>query len=177
VAVGVGRFSVYPQGITAETVADAIALYERTLVTPDAPFDRYLRGDETAITTQEKQGYQLFTDLGCVSCHQGKNVGGGLFQKIGIYVNQKQVEQMGGGDLGRFEVTHSTSDRFYFKVPSLRNVARTAPYFHNGAYATLEEAVEVMGEVQLGKKLSKGEVVSLVAFLQTLNGKLVGVGQ
>ena len=124
-------FSVYPQGITAETIQDAIALFERTLITPDSRFDRYLHGEKRALNEIELEGYSLFKSLGCISCHQGRNVGGTLFQRIGVYATMGEQHQLEEKDQGRYEVTCKEEDRLLFKVPSLRNVARTAPYFHN----------------------------------------------
>jgi cytochrome c peroxidase len=168
----VSAFSVYPQGITAETIRDALSLYERTLVTPHSPFDRYLRGDESAINGAQKRGYLLFKKLGCISCHQGRNVGGNLYQKMGIYATEAQLTQLQEDDFGRYELTGMESDRMLFKVPSLRNVALTPPYFHNGSRATLEQAVADMGLFQLGRELEEHQIELLVLFLQTLTGDL-----
>ena len=170
----VKQFAIYPQGITVATISDAIALYERTLVTPDSPFDRYLMGDNTAITEKQKSGYERFVKYGCVSCHQGRNVGGNLFEKIGIYATKQQLEQFSESDLGRYRVTGDISDTLVFRVPSLRNVALTAPYFRNGSRPTLRDAVSSMGRFQLGKELSDEDVDHLVAFLESLSGDLEG---
>ena len=167
----VKQFSIYPDGITARNIQDAIALFERTLITPDSPFDRYLKGEEQALSTIEKEGYALFKSLGCISCHQGRNVGGTLFQRIGVYATDTQLQQLEESDQGRFEVTGDPTDRLVFKVPSLRNVALTAPYFHNGSRTTLEQAVADMGRLQLGQKLSSEQIEKLTAFLHTLTGE------
>ena len=168
-------FSIYPQGITLETISDAISLYERTLITPNSPFDRYLLGDENAIDDSQKSGYALFVKLGCISCHQGRNVGGNLHQRIGVYLTRKELEaKVGLSDTGRFKITNNSEDSLVFKVPSLRNVARTAPYFHNGSRKTLEHAVRDMGLFQLGQQLNKQQIAQIVDFLQSLNGEIEG---
>jgi cytochrome c peroxidase len=153
-------------------ILDALAAYQRSLVTPDAPFDRYLRGEADAVTAEEKQGYQLFKDYGCAACHQGVNVGGNLFQKFGIFASPFASEKTPSqGDLGRFTVTGIESDRHVFRVPSLRNVVVTAPYFHDGRTASLGEAVEIMGRNQLGREIAKRDVDLIVKFLATLTGE------
>lgn len=165
---------VYPDGITVANLADAIATFERTLLTENAPFDRYLRGDQQAINDRAKLGFRRFRDLGCASCHQGVNVGGNMFQNFGImgdyFADRTRQRPAVAADLGRFNVTGQEVDRHVFKVPSLRNVAETAPYFHDGSVASLDEAVAIMGRYQLGRQLSHDEVDSLVVFLKTLSG-------
>ncbi len=149
-----------------ENVGKAIGAFEKGLVTP-APFDKYLAGDKLALKPQQKQGLKLFTELGCVGCHNGTYVGGGMYQKVGLvqpWPNQK--------DQGRYELTHQDADRMVFKVPSLRNVAMTAPYFHDGSAKTLAEAVKRMGKYQLGKDLSEEETQAIVAFLGSLTGEI-----
>lgn len=164
----------YPDGITAGNLTDAIATFERTLLTEDAPFDRYLRGDPQAIDARARLGYRNFRELGCASCHQGVNVGGNMFQRFGImgdyFGDRARRRPAVASDLGRFNVTGQEVDRHVFKVPSLRNVAETAPYFHDGSVATLDEAVAIMGRYQLGRELSRDETESLLAFLATLTG-------
>lgn len=166
---------VYPDGITAANLVDAIATFERTLLTQNAPFDRFLRGDQNAIDAKAQTGYRRFRDLGCASCHQGANVGGNMFQRFGVmadyFGDQPGQRPVTTPDRGRFNVTGREEDRFVFKVPSLRNVAETAPYFHNGSAETLDEAVAIMGRVQLGRQLSAEEIHSLTAFLATLTGE------
>ncbi len=167
--------NIYRDGLRLDNVKDAIATYERSLITPNARFDRFLRGDTDAITDQEKIGYQRFTSLGCISCHQGLNVGGNMFQKFGVMGDY--FADRGGiteADYGRYNVTGEEEDRHVFKVPSLRNVALTAPYFHDGSTGTLQEAIRVMGKYQLGRSLQADEVASLVAFLNTLTGEFDG---
>jgi cytochrome c peroxidase len=162
----------YPDGLTRRNVIDAIVAFERSLVTPSR-FDAYLRGDVNAITAEEKQGYAKFKSYGCVACHQGMNVGGNMFQKFGVVrdvPNPKGEEQK--IDLGRYAVTGKESDKYVFKVPSLRNVAKTAPYFHNASAATLEDAVDVMIKYQLGRPASPKDRDLIVKFLRTLDGEV-----
>jgi len=152
--------------LSINEVTLAIAAFEETLVTPNARFDKWLKGDKTAIDAQELRGYQLFKSAGCVACHNGPNVGGNSFQKMGIvepYKTDSTAE-------GRAAVTGKDADRFNFKVPTLRNVALTYPYFHDGAADTLTQAVDVMGRLQLGRKFSPQENADIVAFLKTLTG-------
>jgi cytochrome c peroxidase len=148
-------------------VTDAIAAFEETLVTPDSRFDKWLKGDKQAITQTELEGYKLSKESGCTGCHNGAAVGGGSFQKFGIHEPYKTTNKAEG----RFAVTGKDADRFMFKVPTLRNVELTYPYFHDGAAATLEEAVNIMGRLQLGHKFTKEENAKIVAFLKTLTGK------
>jgi len=159
---------------TEVTVSHAIAEFERSLLTPNGAFDRYLKGDESAIDAGAKRGYQLFSALGCVSCHQGVAVGGNLYQKLGIiipYYDENTLKNEASLDLGRYDLTGVEEHKFEFKVPSLRNVARTAPYFHDGSIKTLETAVQLMGKHQLGRHLSTSDVTDIVLFLESLNGE------
>lgn len=152
---------------TIDEVTDAIAVFEETLVTPDAPFDLWLKGDDKALTDQELAGYQLFKGSGCVACHNGVNIGGSSFQKMGVvepYQTTNPAE-------GRAAVTGVDADRFSFKVPTLRNVELTYPYFHDGAVDTLTEAVDIMGRLQLGRHFNDEENAQIVAFLKSLTGK------
>jgi len=167
---------LYPHGITRESVLDAIATHERSLITPNSRFDQYLRGRSDALSSDELKGYRLFKDLGCISCHQGINVGGNLFQKIGIFKDYFKLRgtAITKEDLGRYLVSGAEPDKHVFRVPSLRNVALTAPYFHDGSVKTLSEAVAVMGETQLGRTLKGPEIALLVAFLRTLTGEYQG---
>lgn len=166
---------LYKTGITAENVKDSLATYIRSLYTPNSRFDRYLRGDMSAITLPEKEGYRLFKEYGCVSCHQGLNVGGNLFQKFGVlddyFANRGNLTN---SDRGRANVTGDSSDEQVFKVPSLRNVELTPPYFHDGLGRSLEEAVAVMAKYQLGRQLSQTEIDAIVQFLKTLTGEYQG---
>lgn len=171
--------AIYPDGVQRENVQNAIATYERSLVTPNCRFDRFLRGERTAITPREKQGYALFKSYGCISCHQGANVGGNLMQPFGVMVPPSVVRSMALRQNRRYfqladGATEGDSSEAKFKVPSLRNVAVTAPYFHDGSARTLEDAVRMMGFSQLGRHLSPTEVASLTAFLKTLTGQYNG---
>ncbi len=167
--------ALYADGIQVRNIKDAIATFERSLSTPDSRFDQYLRGDGSALSDEERQGYQIFKSYGCVSCHQGINVGGNMFQTFGVmadyFADRGNITK---ADLGRFNVTGQEKDRYAFKVPSLRNVALTAPYFHDGTANNLQDAVKVMAKYQLGRQLSNDEVTSLVSFLKTLSGKRLG---
>lgn len=166
----VARFAAaYPDGLTARNIADALAAYERTLVTPDAPVDRWLRGEDDALGREALAGYRLFKAVGCASCHQGTNVGGNLFQPFGVIAAAPEAD--GEPYTGRDRVTGRAEDRGVFRVPSLRNVAATAPYFHDGSAATLAEAVQTMARVQLGESLAPAEVAALVTFLAALTGR------
>ncbi len=162
----------YPDGITRDNVKRALGTFQRSLITPDSRFDRFLRGDRTAISAEELEGYQLFKNLGCTSCHQGVNIGGNMFQTMGrmgnYFADRGNVTK---ADLGRFNVTGKDRDRHKFKVPSLRNVALTAPYLHDGQAATLEDAVRIMAKYQLGHDLADDDAGLLVAFLRTLTGE------
>lgn len=165
----------FADGVTEENIEASLNTYVKTLITPNAPFDKYLEGDEKAISDEAKAGYQMFKDYGCISCHQGLNIGGNLFQKMGIYkdyfADRKFISQ---ADLGLYNVTGEEDDKFVFKVPSLRNVARTAPYFHDGSAEDLKTAVQVMAEYQVGKPISNKDANSIIEFLNTLNGTLPG---
>ncbi len=166
----------YPDGITQDNILNAIAVFERSLVTTGSRFDKWLLGDKKALSKQEVDGYLLFKSAGCVACHQGRNVGGNMFQKFGVIGNY--MEDRGNitdADLGRFAITGKESDRFVFKVPSLRNIEHTAPYLHDGSAQTLEEVVHIMGRYQLGRPLTNEEVARLVAFLHTLSGDIPDV--
>jgi cytochrome c peroxidase len=148
--------AAYGHAADREAVIDAINNFERSLLTPDSRFDRWLRGDVHAITEAERAGYALFRGIGCAACHQGVNVGGNLFEKVGIFVTipNKAAEVL--------------------RVPSLRNVAVTAPYFDDGGVATLPEAVRLMARAQLGRELTAAQTASIVAFLGTLTGSYAG---
>ena len=165
--------AAFPDGITEANVRRAIADFERTLATPGARFDRWLLGDKSALSGDELAGYEAFKSVGCIACHQGRNVGGNMFQRFGVFGNYlKERGNLREADLGRFAITGKEEDRFVFRVPSLRNVELTAPYFHDGSAATLEDAVRVMARVQLGRPLPDQDVASIVAFLKSLTGTL-----
>lgn len=162
---------IYPDGVTPANIIDATATYTRSLITPSR-FDRYLRGDAHAITADELQGYVKFKSYGCVACHQGMNVGGNMFQKFGVMGDYfQQRGNVTSADLGRYAVTSRESDRYVFKVPSLRNVELTAPYFHDGSAATLEAAVDIMFRYQLGRMAPTEDKALIIKFLKTLTGE------
>lgn len=168
--------ALYEDGMTAQNIQRSIAQFERSLVTLDAPFDRFLRGDEKAISEEAKRGYRLFKSYGCVACHQGKNVGGNMYARLGVlgdYFIRK--DKLSSADMGRYNVTGDQDDRHVFKVPSLRLVTLTAPYFHDGSAATLEEAVRTMARYQLGRRIDEKDTALIIQFLQTLSGKLYQV--
>ena len=166
----------YDGEISKRTISDAIAHFETFLLTPNSPFDRFLNGDTTAISNKAKEGYRLFVDYGCISCHQGINIGGNFFHRFGVmgdyFVDRGNPTQ---ADLGRYNITGQEEDRYVFKVPGLRNIAVTAPYFHDGSVETLDEAIEIMGRYQLGRGLSKEERHHIAAFLESLTGEYRGV--
>lgn len=154
--------------ISIGMVTDAIAEFERTLVTPNSRFDLWLKGDENALSDEEKEGYRLFKLTGCAGCHNGPAAGGRAYQKMGSF-NRYETENP---SIGRQAVTGDRVDRMRFKVPSLRNVELTYPYFHDGQVKTLEEAVDTMAWVQLNRKFSRTGNAKVVAFLKTLTGEL-----
>ncbi len=158
--------AIYKNGITKENITDAIAEYEKTLITPNAPFDKYLRGDKNAITKIQKEGYELFKSKGCISCHNGINIGGNLYAKFGVFKEAKSKS------LGRYEVTHNKLDKYFFKVPTLRNISLTAPYLYDGRYTKLSDMVKFMISYQLGKKAKQDDINKIIAFLISLTGKL-----
>lgn len=165
---------IYSEGITPDTIVDAIATFERALITPNSRFDHYLRGDNNALTADEQTGFQLFKEYGCASCHQGINLGGNMFQKFGVIKGYFDGRSLNKEDLGRFNVTGLEEDRHVFKVPGLRNVAVTSPYFHDGSVNDLEVVVLSMGRYQLGRELSSEDVRLITAFLNTLTGRWEG---
>lgn len=165
--------NLYEDGLTLANVFAALDLFQRSLVTPNADFDRYLRGERDALSEQAKRGYHLFEHYGCSSCHQGRNIGGNMYQKFGVF-GDYALDTHGGHrpeDYGRYQVTGNEQDKFYFRVPSLRNVALTAPFFHDGSVATLEQAVALMARYQLGRELLPQEQADIVAFLESLTGE------
>lgn len=151
--------------ITYDNAAAAIGAFERRLLTP-SPFDRFLAGDATALTTEQRTGLATFMDVGCTTCHNGVGIGGGMYQKLGL------VKPFETADTGREEVTGSPADKFMFKVPSLRNITETAPYFHDGKVVTLDQAIRLMGEHQLGRSLTDAQVGEIRSFLGSLKGEI-----
>ncbi|MGE6380474.1 cytochrome-c peroxidase [Shewanella baltica] len=154
------------ENVTIDRLTDAISTFEKTLVTPNSPFDQYLLGKQDAISVDAKAGYQLFKSKGCVSCHNGPAVGGTMYMKMGLI---KPFHTNNPAE-GRIAVTGKEADKFVFKVPTLRNIELTYPYFHDGSVWTLEEAVNTMADIQLGQKLSDKENLEMVAFLVSLTG-------
>lgn len=169
-----GRFeSVYGGAPTEAMLRDALASFVFSLTSPDAPFDRYLRGEEDAIPPLAAEGYRIFRDYGCVSCHQGVNVGGNMFQRFGALRDPFAGRaNLTPADMGLYSSTQREEDRHVFRVPSLRNVALTAPYFHDGSAQTLEEAITVMARHQLGRTLEPEQVAAVAAFLRSLTGRM-----
>src|SRR3954469_12919285 len=166
--------AAYPEdgdALTPARYARAIAAYEATLSTP-APFDRYLAGDDSALDARQQAGLRSFIELGCSGCHNGALVGGRLFMKFGKKKDYWLETGSKKPDVGRFAMTKQEQDRYVFRVPMLRNVARTAPYFHDGSVAKLDQAVRVMASVQLGQQPDDATVASIVAFLESLTGDI-----
>jgi cytochrome c peroxidase len=170
--------SVFSDGLSPANVRAALVEYEQSLISTDAPFDRWLAGDSAAISAEAARGYQLFESRGCISCHQGRLLGGNLFQRLGVMREYPQGEpgsrpepRAAAAELGRFTLTGREEDRRVFRVPSLRNVALSAPYLHDGSAGTLSEVVDIMADYQLGELLSLDETQSIVSFLGTLTGQ------
>lgn len=151
--------------VTLDNLAVAIGAFERRLITP-GPFDDFLNGDLDALSKDAQRGLELFLDVGCTTCHNGPAIGGGMYQKLGL------IEPYETADTGRHALTGNEADKYFFKVPSLRNIGKTAPYFHDGSVATLDEAVRLMAKHQLGKTLDAEQVRLLVAFLESLTGRV-----
>ncbi len=166
---------LYLDGLTQTNIKDAIATYEQSLYTPNSRFDQFLRGNKQALTAAEQEGYRIFKAYGCVSCHQGVNVGGNMFARFGVigdyFADRGKITKV---DLGRFNVTKNEADRYVFRVASLRNVALTPPYFHDGSAKTLKQAITVMAKYQLGRPLSKEQINLVAQFLGTLTGEYQG---
>jgi cytochrome c peroxidase len=152
--------------MTFDNVAIAVASFERGLITPSR-WDRYLRGDHDALTATETMGAKVFSNVGCLVCHTGEMLGGSMFEKVGVHVAWPNQS-----DHGRAEVSGSSADDMVFKVPTLRNVTQTPPYFHDGSAQTIEDAVRMMGLHQIGVELSSFEVTSIVAWLGSLQGEI-----
>jgi len=155
--------------VTFDNMADAIEIFEATLITPNDGLDRFMAGDNKALTEQQKQGLQLFVDNGCVGCHDGVNLGGTDYFPFGV-VEQPNAELLPPGDLGRFKVTNTADDKYVFRSPPLRNIALTAPYFHTGKVWSLRDAVAVMSNSQLGMEMSTDEINKITSLLEALTG-------
>lgn len=157
--------------ITEENFARAVGAFERTMVTPSG-FDHFLKGDQKALSVDQKQGLKTFMEAGCLNCHAGAYVGGQMYQKFGLFEPYQKYTQSRQVDEGRYVVTKKEEDRFVFKVPVLRNVAETAPYFHDGSVARLSEAIRIMGKVQLAKDLDNRQIQAIEKFLRALTGPI-----
>ena len=156
---------IYKDGITGTNITNAIAEFESSLITPNSRFDQFLRGNTKALNSDEKEGYKLFKEYGCISCHNGINIGGNLMQRIGV------LEEFKTTDFGLYNVTKDQEDKFYFKVPSLRNIQITSPYFHDGLTLNLKDAVNKMSYYQVGYTLKEDETDKIILFLKTLTGE------
>lgn len=171
---------VYPEGFSEATITDAIAEYEKTLLTPNSPFDRYLKGDAQALSAEEQEGYALFKEYNCATCHAGVNMGGLSYELMGRradYFKDREMNAKSGltdADNGRWAQTKVERDRYRFKTPTLRNVALTWPYYHDGSVQTLDEAVDMMARYQTGREMKPEEVKKVVGFLETLTGEYKG---
>ncbi len=167
--------AIYSDGVQPNNVKDAMAVYQRSLITPNSRFDHYLRGDQNAISQEERKGYDLFKEYGCTSCHQGVALGGNMVAPFNLFKNyldkRKGAQKL---DLGRFKKTKDESDKYVFLVPSLRNVALTAPYFHDGSTDELDDAVDIMGRYMLGRVIHADDRKLIVKFLHTLTGEYQG---
>jgi len=167
---------LYADGMTSDNIKNAISTFEQSLLTVNSPFDRYLNGEQGALSDSAKEGYALFKEYGCVACHQGRNVGGNLYQRLGImgdYFSDRGTE-ITESDLGRFNVTGLEEDKHVFRVPSLRLAPLTAPYFHDGSAATLKDAIRVMIKYQLGRTASEKDEELIIEFLNSLVGEYNG---
>jgi cytochrome c peroxidase len=156
--------------ITIGNAETAIAVFEATLITPNAPFDKYLRGDSNALASEQKEGLKLFMEKGCAACHAGINIGGQMYAPFGV-VENPGADFLPPNDKGRLEVTKTPSDEYVFRVPPLRNIELTPPYFHTGKSWDLRQAVAVMGVSQLGQKLTDDEISKITAYLKSLTGE------
>lgn len=152
--------------IDEDSILDAIVEFEKALVTPNSRFDRYLLGEKDILSFEEKEGFRLFKSLGCISCHNGINIGGNLFQKMGVIKEYKTLS----GNLGRYSIAKDPEDKYYFKVPSLRNIDLTAPYFHDAREFNLKNAIKVMVDYQVGLEVPESDLAKIEAFLKTLTG-------
>jgi cytochrome c peroxidase len=167
-------YRIYPNGIRGENIVDAIAEYEKSLITPNSRFDRFLRGDKKALSADELDGYRLFKEYGCISCHQGIALGGNLYQTMGVMEDYFIHRQKTTVDYGRFNVTGKEWNLYQFKVPTLRNIEKTFPYLHDGSARTLDDVLQVMWKSQLGRSISPEESARIVKFLKTLTGTYQG---
>jgi len=162
---------LFGETINKQNILDSIVEFERALITPNSKFDKYLNGDKNILTQNEIAGYNSFKDYGCISCHNGVNIGGNLIQKLGILKSYKT------NDFGRYYITENLEDMYFFKVPSLRNVALTAPYLHDGNAITLRDAVEKMIEFQVGYTIKETDIKNILEFLETLTGEIPDIAK
>jgi len=158
--------TLYKDGVTQHNLQEVLAEYGSSLITPNSRFDKYLKGDSAALRHDEVEGLELFKEIGCSICHHGVNLGGNLYARFGVLGRAYTKE------LGKYNVTKDEKDKYVFKVPSLRNIELTSPYFHDGRFKTLYEAIEFMAKYQLGKELDKKNVQKIEAFLKTLTGEV-----
>lgn len=156
---------IYKDGVTKNNITDSLAQFQKTLITPNSPFDKYLRGDKNAISKEQKQGYELFKNQGCIACHHGVNVGGNLYAKFGL------ISELQSDSKGRYEVTKNELDKYYFKVPTLRNIELTAPYLHDGSANDLKSVINIMLKYQIGTIYNEQDIEYLEKFLLTLTGE------
>lgn len=166
--------AIYPEGITTESITDAIAEFEKTLLTPNCPFDRYLKGDKNALTADEIKGYELFKTNNCATCHVGVNLGGQSYEYMGIvadYFTDRGTPLHDNKDYGHFNFTQDSTDFQRFKTPTLRNIALTAPYLHDGTALTMKDATKSMLKYEIGKELPESDIDLIVGFLNTLTGE------
>ena len=169
-AMFAAAFAADQAPVSISHVGTAIAAFEATLITPNAPFDKYLRGDDSALTSEQKNGLKRFIDTGCAACHSGINVGGGMYAPFGV-VEKPGADFLPPADKGRFQVTSTPSDEYVFKVPTLRNIELTPPYFHSGQSWDLKQAIGVMAESQLGQPLTEADIAAIESFLLALTGE------
>ena len=160
---------VYAQGLTKQTIIDAIATFEQALITPNSAFDRYLRGDKEALSASAKRGFELFVSKGCITCHHGVAIGGNMYNKFGV------LDELNSKHLGRYNVTKREQDKYVFKVPSLRNIELTAPYLHDGSIDNLDDVIRLMAKYQLGRFFKPQQLQDIKAFLLSLTGELPAI--
>lgn len=159
---------IYDGLLNEENIKDAIVEFEKSLIAPSR-FDRYLQGELNAITNEELEGYNLFKDYGCASCHQGQNVGGNFYEKLGVFKNYYDEKQ--NKNLGRYNITQNEENKFEFKVPSLRNIILTSPYLHDGSVKELGKVIQIMGEYQIGQMIAKDDIKKIEIFLKSLTSE------
>lgn len=162
-------YQIYNTSINETNIINAIVEFEKSLLTPNSKFDKYLKGQKDILTKEELKGYELFKSYGCISCHNGVNIGGNLFQKIGIINSYFKDEP---NNFGRYNITKEERDKFYFKVPTLRNIELTSPYLHNGSIKDLKSTIEIMLKYQIGTIYEKSDIENLEMFLNTLTGEI-----